>query len=111
MTTTTSTDAATAASPVAPPSGRRSGHDRWRVPRLIIFYIVLLLIVAIFIVPYLFALNASFKPLGDILSQMPWVPAKSFSLTNYTELFTEYHFATYLENTLLVTLVITAGQV
>jgi multiple sugar transport system permease protein len=111
MTATTSTDTGTTTSPVATPSGRRSGHDRWRVPRLIIFYIVLLLIVAVFIIPYLFALNASFKPLGDILSQMPWVPAKSFSLANYTELFTQYHFATYLENTLLVTVILTAGQV
>ncbi len=111
MTATTSTSVPTAASPARTATGRPGRHDAWRVPRLIIFYLVLLLIVAIFIVPYLFALNASFKPLGDILAQTPWTPAKSFSPDNYSALFGQYHFATYLANTLLITVILTAGQV
>src|SRR3954468_19100640 len=103
MTATTSTGTAAASSRGTTVPRTRATTDRGRVPRLIIFYLVLLLIVAIFIIPYLFALNASFKPLANILAETPWTPAKSLSFTNYIDLFQQYDFGTYLLNTLMVT--------
>ena len=111
MTVTTSTGSTAAASRGATVPRSRTRTDRGRVPRLIIFYLVLLLIVAIFIIPYLFALNASFKPLSNILSETAWTPAKSLSFTNYVDLFQQYDFGTYLLNTLMVTVILTVGQV
>jgi multiple sugar transport system permease protein len=111
MAVTTSADTATAASRGTTVPRTRERTDRGRVPRLIIFYLVLLLIVAIFVIPYLFALNASFKPLANILSETAWTPAKSLSFTNYVDLFQQYDFGTFLLNTLLVTVILTIGQV
>jgi multiple sugar transport system permease protein len=111
MAVTTSADTATAASRGTTVPRTRARTDRGRVPRLIIFYLVLLLIVAIFVIPYLFALNASFKPLANILSETAWTPAKSLSFTNYVDLFQQYDFGTFLLNTLLVTVILTIGQV
>ena len=65
----------------------------------------------VFITPYLFALFASFKPLGDILTQSPARPPTSPDLANFKQIFTQDDFGEYLANTLLVTVILTAGQV
>lgn len=83
-----------------------------RVLRLTAFYVVLLMIAAIFLTPYLFALNASFKPLGAILSDHAWRPATKLSTANFSQIFSgSTGFLDYLGNTLLITVIITAGQV
>lgn len=104
---------ATGAVRAAPVSTTRShtGRDLTRPIRLALFYLVLLAIAAVFITPYLFSLNASFKPLQAILSDRAWTPTSTLSLANFRDVLTNYHFGTYLANTLLVTLIITAGQV
>jgi multiple sugar transport system permease protein len=94
--------AATASSP-APGPGRGL--------RLTGYYLVLLIIVIIFITPYLFSLFASFKPLGDILAQSPVRPPTSPTWANFKQIFTQDDFGRYLANTLLVTVILTAGQV
>ena len=79
--------------------------------RLTLFYLLLLVIALIFITPYLFSLFASFKPLAQILSQSPARPPTSPTLANFKELFTQYDFGRILANTLIVTVILTAGQV
>ncbi len=91
-----------------------TGTRRRRGPhalRLVAFYVVLVAIAAVFLTPYLFSLNASFKPLQSILSDRAWVPTNTLSLENFRLVMGTYGFGTYLGNTLLVTLIITAGQV
>jgi multiple sugar transport system permease protein len=88
-----------------------AGGSAGRALRLALFYLVLLAIAAVFLTPYLFSLNASFKPLSAILADRAWTPATSASLTNFRDLFTTHGFATYLGNTLLVTVILTVGQV
>ena len=82
-----------------------------RVVRLTLYYIALLIIAAIFICPYLFAIFASFKPLSGVLGERPWIPPKSLSTTNFTQVLFDQHFSTYLLNTLVVTVILTVGQV
>ncbi|HEU5268791.1 MAG TPA: carbohydrate ABC transporter permease [Jatrophihabitans sp.] len=79
--------------------------------RLTGYYLVLLIIVIVFITPYLFSLFASFKPLGDILSQSPARPPANPTWANFKEIFTQHDFGRYLANTLMVTVILTAGQV
>jgi multiple sugar transport system permease protein len=79
--------------------------------RLTLFYLLLLVILAVFITPYLFSAFASFKPLSAILAQSPARPPTHPTLENFKLLFTEYDFGRYLANTLLVTVILTAGQV
>jgi multiple sugar transport system permease protein len=91
----------------ADPPGRIFG----RSIKLIVFYALLLIILAVFITPYLFSVFASFKTLPDILAQSPAQPPTSPTWANFKDIFTEYDFGRYLANTLIVTVILTAGQV
>lgn len=82
-----------------------------RPVRLTIFYLLLLAIVAIFIAPYLFAIMASFKPLGEIQSNRAWELPQNGTLDNFRQVFSDYNFAEYLGNTAVVTVILTIGQV
>ena len=81
--------------------------------RLTLFYLVLLVIAIVFITPYLFSIFAAFKPLTAILAESPARPptASTFTLSNFKDIFTQYDFGRYLFNTLIVTVILTAGQV
>jgi multiple sugar transport system permease protein len=100
----TPTSAATAAATAEPPV-------RGRGTRLALFYLLLLIIAIVFLTPYLFSIFAAFKPLNQILSQSPAQPPTSPTWANFKELFTQYDFGRYLANTLIVTVILTAGQV
>jgi multiple sugar transport system permease protein len=79
--------------------------------RRTIYYLLLLLIAAVFLTPYAFSIMASFKPLTEINSDRAWNLPSHFTLDNFTTIFTQYDFGTYLLNTAVVTLILTAGQV
>jgi len=79
--------------------------------RKIIYVLALLLIAAVFITPYLFAVLASFKPLGEIQSGHAWNLPRHFTFDNFTTIFSQYSFGTYLLNTAVVTIILTIGQV
>jgi multiple sugar transport system permease protein len=79
--------------------------------RTTLFYVLLLIIAIVFITPYLFSIFAAFKPLSAILSQSPVRPPTSPTLANFKEIFTQYDFGRYLGNTLIVTVILTTGQV
>jgi multiple sugar transport system permease protein len=96
--------AAPAATPAEPPRVSRGA-------RLTLFYLLLLIIAVIFLTPYLFSIFAAFKPLDQILSQSPAQPPTSPTWSNFSQLFTQYDFGRYLANTLIVTVILTAGQV
>src|SRR6266516_3291757 len=79
--------------------------------RLAVFYLLLLVILLVFITPYLFSAFAAFKTLPDILAQSPARPPMNPTLDNFKTIFTQYDFGRYLLNTLLVTVILTTGQV
>jgi multiple sugar transport system permease protein len=79
--------------------------------RLAVFYLLLLVILLVFITPYLFSAFAAFKTLPDILAQSPARPPMHPTLDNFKTIFTQYDFGRYLLNTLLVTIILTTGQV
>jgi multiple sugar transport system permease protein len=102
--TTTAVPAATAAT-----TGRTSRVGKG--VRITLFYLLLVIIALIFILPYLMSIFAAFKPLSAILSESPLRPPAPGTLSNFTTIFTQYDFGRYLANTLLVTVILTAGQV
>ena len=107
MAATTSAPAALATTVAGTKQAPRLGAS----VRTILFYLVLLIIALVFITPYLFSVFAAFKPLSAILSQSPWRPPTPPTLANFRTIFTQYDFLRYLGNTLLVTVILTAGQV
>jgi multiple sugar transport system permease protein len=85
---------------------------RWlSFTRSTLFYLLLLVIALIFITPYLFSIFASFKPLSAILTESPFRPPLHPTLDNFRTIFTQYDFLRYLGNTLMVTVILTIGQV
>src|SRR6266567_1986207 len=99
-----SASAATSATTTSP-SGLGKGI------RLAVFYLLLLVILLVFITPYLFSAFAAFKTLPDILAQSPARPPMNPTLDNFKTIFTQDNFGRYLLNTLLVTVILTTGQV
>jgi multiple sugar transport system permease protein len=107
MTSATTTSAAVATGLASEERASRLGKG----VRLTVFYLLLLIIALIFILPYLMSIFAAFKTLPDILAQSPLRPPTSPTWSNFSTLFTQYDFGRYLFNTLLVTVILTAGQV
>ena len=81
------------------------------VVKVVLFYVLLLVIAAVFIGPYLLSLSASFKSLAEINSQHAWTLPSSLGLGNFRTLFSQYDFGEYFLNTVIVTLILTIGQV
>src|SRR3954447_6006041 len=79
--------------------------------RKTVYYLVLLLIAAVFLTPYIFAIFAAFKPLSEINSDKAWQLPSQFTFSNFTTIFKDYDFGKYLLNTAAVTIILTFGQV
>jgi multiple sugar transport system permease protein len=107
--TATTTSQAPAVASV--PAGTKPASRLGAGVRGTLFYLLLLIIALVFITPYLFSIFAAFKPLSAILSESPWRPPSPPTLANFRTIFSQYDFLRYLGNTLLVTVILTVGQV
>jgi multiple sugar transport system permease protein len=76
-----------------------------------VFYLCLTLIAVVFVAPYVLAFFGALKPASDVLSTSPWAPPRSFYTGNFQTILFSDDFIRYFGNTLLVTVVLTAGQV
>ena len=74
--------------------------SRRRLSRVVL-YVVIALILAIAIFPFWWMINTSFKQQIDIFGGVTLYPHNP-TLANYRRLFDTYHFAQYLQNSLLV---------
>ncbi|MER5430211.1 carbohydrate ABC transporter permease [Streptomyces sp. NPDC002588] len=61
--------------------------------------------------PYLLTLNAAFKRPSDLLSTDAWAPAHPATFANFADVWNQYGMSSFLLHTLLVAVVVTAGQV
>jgi multiple sugar transport system permease protein len=102
------------ASPVAGLTGARRATPATRAARAVryaVFYICLTLIAIVFVAPYLIAFFAAFKSESAVYGTAPWSPPHSAYTQNFTTVLFTDGFARFLENTALVTAVLTIGQV
>lgn len=76
----------------------------------ILLYLVLTAGAALSVGPYLLTLNAAFKSKQEILSSDPWSPPADPILSNFAEVWGRYDFATFVVNSVIVALAVTAGQ-
>jgi multiple sugar transport system permease protein len=105
---TTAAPVLTASMAPPAPKGRFTLSDGVRKA---LFYLLLLLMVVVFITPYLFALMAAFKPLSEVTTDKAWQLPHHFTWTNFSDIFSKYDFGNYLLNTVIVTVILTIGQV
>ena len=73
-------------------------------------YAVLLIGALLSLLPYLMTLNGSFKSQEDILTSEAWSFPSPPILSNYTEIWGRYDFATFVINSLIVATAVTVGQ-
>jgi multiple sugar transport system permease protein len=106
---TTSTAPVTIASSPGPRTERRLTLGI--ASKKAILTVLLLAMVVVFITPYIFALMASFKPLSEVTTDRAWQLPSHFTWTNFSNIFSKYDFGNYLLNTVIVTVILTIGQV
>ncbi len=100
----------------APPAVRSAGGEQptSRIGHrlaLVGFYVLLVAIAIVFIGPYLLSVSASFKSLAEVNSSHAWSLPSSPGLGNFRTIFSQYDFGEYLLNTVIVTVILTLGQV
>ncbi|MFG3338135.1 carbohydrate ABC transporter permease [Streptomyces tendae] len=86
---------------------RRAARHRWGNPWL---YLPLTGVLFLMIVPFLWMLSGSFKPEADIRKVPPVLIPTEPTTANYTELFDNLDFVGMFTNSLVVALVVTAGN-
>ena len=88
----------------------RSAHKRAVVSKVIV-YIILIIIALIMIVPFMWMLSASIKSDREVFQMNPFVfiPAVP-KWSNYSDIWTKIPFLKFVENTVLLTLVVTILQ-
>ena len=88
----------------------KSAHKK-AVAGKICVYIILILLALVMIIPFLWMLSASFKSDREVFQMNPfvWIPENP-KWSNYKEIWTKIPFATFVGNTVYLTIVVTALQ-
>jgi multiple sugar transport system permease protein len=71
----------------------------------------LIVIVALFAAPYVWALSSSFKPESQLFTFPPQLIPHPITLSNYETLFHAYPFLTWLRNSVIISTLYTVGAV
>lgn len=83
----------------------------WKNARRWGWHIPLVLIVVIFAAPYVWALSSSFKPENQLFSFPPQIIPRPVTLTNYEVLFSQFPFARWLLNSIIISTLYVVGAV
>ena len=88
----------------------KSAHKR-AVAGKVIVYIILILIAAIMVIPFLWMLSAAIKSDREVFQMNPfvWIPENP-RWSNYTDIWTKIPFLKFVENTVFLTIVVTLLQ-
>lgn len=89
---------------------RHTAHTAWHYTKRALLYAVIYGAAILTVVPFVWMILTSFKPLGEIFQFPPtWWP-ETFTLENYTSAFSAAPFGRFYVNSLLVAVAVTAGQ-
>ena len=80
----------------------RSARRRWQQTGQVGIHVVLILICAVFVLPFLYMFLASFKPALEIIRMPPSFFPKKFTLINYQTIFERLRFWRYILNSAIV---------
>lgn len=88
----------------------KSAHKKAILGKVVV-YIILILLALIMVVPFLWMLSASIKSDREVFQMNPfvWIPENP-RWSNYTDIWTKIPFATFVKNTVYLTLVVTFLQ-
>ena len=80
-----------------------------RLINTLLFNIIVALGGIIMVTPLVWMVSASFKPLNEIYSYPPQIIPETFTVINYTRLFTEWSFPNWYINSVVVALLVTVA--
>lgn len=88
----------------------KSAHTRAVVGKIIV-YLILLIIAALMLIPFLWMLSASIKSDREVFQMNPfvWIPQVP-KWSNYSKIWTKIPFLKFVENTVFLTFVVTVLQ-
>ena len=86
----------------------RSARHRWRQAGQVSIHIVLILLGALFVLPFLYMFLASFKPALEIIKMPPTFFPRKFTLINYQTIFERLMIWRYFINSVITSVSITA---
>lgn len=90
-------------------TGRLAGGTLGRVVSRLVLYSVLIIVSIVMVAPFYFLVSGSLMDRGEMFKIPPHLwPAKPI-WENFRTIFTEYNFATYLRNSLIVSVAQTVG--
>ena len=80
--------------------------------RKFLWYIGILLLGFIFVMPVYWMVLMSFKPISEMyVTPIPWFPKPPFQITNYIDAWTEHAFPIFFKNTIIITMTATIGNI
>ena len=86
------------------------GCFNWRKVKVAVLYLILAFVGILFVIPILWAVSASLKPVSDIFEiPVKWIP-KIFQWKNYIEPFVEHRFEIYFLNSIMVGVIVTGSS-
>ena len=88
----------------------KSMHKKQVVSKIII-YVILIIIAALMIIPFLWMLSASIKSDAEVFKMNPfqWIPDVP-KWSNYSDIWTRIPFSKFVQNTVILTIVVTILQ-
>ncbi|MBE5871969.1 MAG: carbohydrate ABC transporter permease [Lachnospiraceae bacterium] len=88
----------------------KSMHKKQVLSKIIV-YVILLIIAALMIIPFLWMLSASIKSDAEVFKMNPfqWIPDVP-KVSNYTDIWTRIPFSKFVQNTVFLTIVVTILQ-
>ena len=88
----------------------KSAHKK-AVASKVIVYVILIIVAALMIIPFLWMLSASIKSDREVFQMNPfvWIPENP-KWSNYSEIWTKIPFGKFISNTVFLTIVVTCLQ-
>lgn len=85
------------------------GHRLMRILQRALVYVILIVVSIVMVAPFYFLLSGSLMDRGEMFKIPPHLWPTTLIWDNFKVIFTEYNFATYLRNSLIVSLAQTIG--
>lgn len=98
-----------AAAGTPPSAAGIPGRERGDQIRLVLTYVVMFTVAALFFIPFLWSVSTSFRTIADTVAGFSLLP-KHWTTAGYHDVFYKYHFGRYTMNSAIIAGAITASN-
>ena len=98
-----------AAAGTPPSAAGIPGRERADQTRLVLTYVVMFTVAALFFIPFLWSVSTSFRTIADTVQGFSLLP-RHWTTAGYHDVFYKYHFGRYTVNSAIIAVAITASN-